>query len=154
LATTFEWTRAATVARVDMAVAAGLTVVLGAWLVMLARERRSRPALLLLAIAGVTIATLSKGPVAVILPALAVGAWTACRRDWSFPPRLRVLRVWIMGGRAAALWYGGAFAREGGASLPVVVQETLLRFVDTADAGTGHAHGLGYLPFVGMIGLL
>src|SRR5262249_60221008 len=43
LATTFEWTRAATVARVDMALAAGLTVVLGAWLVMLPRERRARP---------------------------------------------------------------------------------------------------------------
>ena len=55
---------------------------------------------------------------------------------------------------AAALWYGVAFAREGGAFLHVVVRENLLRFVDTADAGTGHAHGLGYLPFVGMIGLL
>ena len=154
LTTTFEWTRAATVARVDMALAAGLTVVLGAWLVMLVGERRSLPALLLLAIAGVTVATLSKGPVAVILPALAVGASIAWQRDWSFLPRLRVLPVLIIGGMAAALWYGVAFAREGGAFLHVVVQENLLRFVDTADAGTGHAHGLGYLPFVGMIGLL
>jgi 4-amino-4-deoxy-L-arabinose transferase-like glycosyltransferase len=153
LATTFEWTRAATVARVDMALAAGLTVVLGAWLVMLAGER-SRPALLVLATAGVTIATLSKGPVAVILPALAVGASIAWQRDWSFLPRLRVLPVLIIGGMAAALWYGVAFAREGGGFLHLVVQENLLRFVDTADAGTGHAHGLGYLPLVGMIGLL
>src|SRR5262249_58343371 len=49
LATTFEWTRAATVGRVDMALAAGLTVVLGAWLVALADERRSRPALMAVA---------------------------------------------------------------------------------------------------------
>ncbi len=154
LATTFEWTRAATVARVDMALAAGLTVVLGAWLVALADERRSRAALLVIATAGVAVATLSKGPVAVILPALAVGTLIAVRRDLSFLRRLGTLPVLVAGGAAAALWYGVAFAREGGAFLHVVVQENLLRFVDTADAGTGHAHGIGYLPLVGMIGLL
>src|SRR5262249_56421580 len=106
------------VARVDMALAAGLTVVLGAWLMMLARDRRSRPALLLLAIAGVTIATLSKGPVAVILPALAVGASIAWQRDWSFLPRLHVLPVLIIGGMAAALWYGVGLPRAGGGLLP------------------------------------
>src|SRR5262245_17337121 len=154
LATSGEWTRAATVARVDMALVAGLTVVLGAWLVVLGDERRSRAALLVIAALGVAVATLSKGPVAVILPALAVAALIVVWRDLSFLGRLGTIPVLVAGGAAAALWYGVAFAREGGAFLHVVVQENLLRFVDTADAGTGHAHGVGYLPLVGMIGLL
>src|SRR5262249_47755764 len=62
LATSGEWTRAATVARVDMALAAGLTVVLGAWLVVLGDERRSRAALLVIAALRVALATPSQSP--------------------------------------------------------------------------------------------
>src|SRR5262249_38947704 len=92
----------------------------------------------------VAAATLAKGPVAVILPALAAATLIVARRDLSFLHRLGVLPVLVVGGAAGALWYGVAFAREGGAFLHVVVQENLLRFVDTADAGTGHAHGITY----------
>src|SRR5262245_15828463 len=53
LATTLEWIRAATIARVDMALVAGLTLLLAAWLLALVRgHERPGPALLALAVAG------------------------------------------------------------------------------------------------------
>src|SRR4030095_5654359 len=71
LATTLEWIRAATIARVDMALVAGLTLLFGAWLLALARDReRPGPALLAMAVAGAAIATLAKGPVAIVLAPL------------------------------------------------------------------------------------
>src|SRR5262249_57541752 len=70
LATTFEWTRAATSARVDMMLAAALTAVLVAWILALATSGR---AWLGLAVAGAALATLAKGPVGLVLPALAAG---------------------------------------------------------------------------------
>src|SRR5262245_20069079 len=155
LATTLEWIRAATIARVDMALVAGLTLLFGAWLLVLARDRpRPGPALLAMAIAGAAIATLAKGPVALVLPALVVGALIALRRDLSLLGRLGVVPALALGGAIAALWYGAAFARHGREFFDIVARENWLRYVDSEDAGTGHSHGLVYLPLVGLIGLL
>src|SRR5262245_3254066 len=155
LATTLEWIRAATIARVDMALVAGLTLLFGAWLLVLARDRpRPGPALLAMAIAGAAIATLAKGPVALVLPALVVGALIALRRDLSLLGRLGVVPALALGGAIAALWYGAAFARHGREFFDIVAKENWLRYVDSEDAGTGHSHGLVYLPLVGLIGLL
>ncbi len=155
LATTLEWIRAATIARVDMALVAGLTVLFGAWLTALVRDRE-RPglALLVTAVGGAVLATLAKGPVALVLPALAVAALIAVRRDLSLLRRLGAIPVLVLGGAIAALWYGAAFTRHGWAFFDVVAQENWLRYVDSEDAGTGHSHGLLYLPLVGLIGLL
>ncbi len=155
LATTLEWIRAATVARVDMALVAGLTLLFGAWLVMLAREReRPGPALLAMAIAGAAIATLAKGPVALVLPGLVVAALIAVRRQLSLLRRLGAVPVLVAGGAIAALWYGAAFAKHGWEFFDIVARENWLRYVDSEDAGTGHSHGLLYLPLVGLIGLV
>jgi len=155
LATTLEWIRAATIARVDMALVAGLTLLFGAWLLALVRDRpRPGPALLAMAIAGAALATLAKGPVALVLPALVVGALIALRRDLSLLGRLGVIPALALGGAIAALWYGAAFARHGREFFDIVAKENWLRYVDSEDAGTGHSHGLVYLPLVGLIGLL
>src|SRR5438128_2422278 len=68
LATTFEWTRAAVSARVDMALAAALTAALAGWTLALARGTRGAT---VLAALGVALGALAKGPVALVLPALA-----------------------------------------------------------------------------------
>jgi 4-amino-4-deoxy-L-arabinose transferase-like glycosyltransferase len=155
LATTLEWIRAATIARVDMALVAGLTLLFGAWLLVLARDlERPGPALLAMAVAGAAIATLAKGPVALVLPALVVGALIALRRDPSPLRRLGAIPVLVLGGAIAALWYGAAFAKHGWEFFDIVAKENWLRYVDSEDAGTGHAHGLLYLPLVGLIGLM
>ena len=155
LATSLEWIRAATIARVDMALVAGLTLLFGAWLLVLAREReRPGRALLVMAVAGAAIATLAKGPVALVLPALVVGALIAVRRDLSLLRRLGAIPVLVVGGAIAGLWYGAAFAKHGREFFDIVAKENWLRYVDSEDAGTGHSHGLLYLPLVGLIGLV
>jgi 4-amino-4-deoxy-L-arabinose transferase-like glycosyltransferase len=151
LATSFEWTRAATSARVDMALTAGLTLLLAAWTAILVRPRRG---LLAIALVGAATATLAKGPVALVLPGLVVAALVAVRRDPSLLRRLGVVPVLGIAGAAAALWYVAAFAQHGWAFIDVVVRENFQRFVDTDEAETGHAHGIFYLPLVGLVGLL
>jgi 4-amino-4-deoxy-L-arabinose transferase-like glycosyltransferase len=151
LATAFEWTRAAVSARVDMTLAAALTLVFGAWLLVVAgRDRRW----IWVATAGAALATLAKGPVGLVLPALAASAFAGWRRDRTILARLGVVQVTAVAALVAGAWYALAFATQGRAFFDVVVKENLLRFIDTDDARTGHAHGLLYLPIVGLVGLL
>jgi 4-amino-4-deoxy-L-arabinose transferase-like glycosyltransferase len=155
LATSLEWIRASTVARVDMALVAGLTLLFGAWLVALARERPALgPWFFAMAAAGAIVATLAKGPVALVLPALVAGCVLVARRDPGVVRRLDVVTVLLVGGAVAGLWYLAAFAKHGWAFFDIVAKENWLRYVDTEDAGTGHSHGLVYLPLVGLVGLL
>jgi 4-amino-4-deoxy-L-arabinose transferase-like glycosyltransferase len=151
LATSFEWMRAATSARVDMALAASLTLVLAAWLVMLAGGGRGW---LPTAIAGACLATLAKGPVGLAVPVLAAAAFAVWRRDRTLAGRLGLVRVVGIGALVAGAWYLVAFAEQGRAFLDVVLKENVVRFIDTDDARTGHAHGLGYLPLLGLVGFL
>src|SRR5262249_10631298 len=151
LATALEWIRAATAARVDMALVAGLTLLFGAWLVALSRGRSKLGAgLFAMAAVGAVVATLAKGPVALVLPALAAGALVVAGRDPGLLPRLDVIPVLVLAGR----WYGAAFAKHGWAFFDIIAKENWLRYVDSEDAGTGHSHGFIYLPLVGLVGLL
>ncbi len=154
LATSFEWTRAATSARVDMALAAPLALLLATWCVALVRPDLRRGVVVILAIAAATLATLAKGPVALALPALAVGALLVLSRHRAATLRLRPLTTLAIAAALAALWYAAAFAREGWAFVDVVARENLLRFLDTDAADTGHAHGAPYLLLLGLVGLL
>src|SRR5262249_33794744 len=108
LATAFEWTRAATSARVDMTLAATLTFVLAAWTIALARGSRWP---LGLAAAGALLGTLAKGPVALVLPGLAAAPFVFTDRDaWR---RMRAFAVLALAAGLAALWYWTAFRRAG-----------------------------------------
>ena len=146
LATSFEWTRAATSARVDMALAAALTAVISGWTLALTGRGRGWAAL---AAGGMALGTLAKGPVALLLPALTAIALGLARY------RIRPLHPAIALGVAAAvagLWNAAAFMREGGAFLDVVARENWLRFVDPEGARTGHAHGIAYLVPLALVG--
>jgi 4-amino-4-deoxy-L-arabinose transferase-like glycosyltransferase len=154
LATSFEWTRAATSARVDMALAAPLALLLATWCVALARPDVRRGVVVTVAIAGAALGTLAKGPVALVLPALAVGALLALPRHRATMRALRPVTTLAVAAALAALWYAAAFAREGWAFVDVVARENLLRFLDTEAAETGHAHGASYLLVLGLVGLL
>jgi len=82
LATSLEWIRASTIARVDMALVAGTTLLFGAWLLALARARpRPDGVVLAMAVLGAAMATLAKGPVALALPGLVAATLVAVRRD-------------------------------------------------------------------------
>src|SRR5262249_14433849 len=101
LAPAFEWTRAATSARVGMTLGAALPLGLAAWIRILAGGRRRW---LVVAAAGATLATLAKGPVGLAVPALAAGAYAAWRRDWSAIRRLGVIPVLGTAALAAGVW--------------------------------------------------
>jgi 4-amino-4-deoxy-L-arabinose transferase-like glycosyltransferase len=151
LLTTFEWTRSATAARVDMVLAGALTIVLLAWMMVLAgRDRRW----LAVAAVGASLAALAKGPVGLALPGLIAVAYAASERDRSVLRRLGVVPVLAVATIVAALWYLCAFVEQGNAFLDVVFRENVVRFIDTDDAKAGHAHGFFYLPIVGLVGAL
>src|SRR5439155_1487294 len=151
LATSFEWTRAATSARVDMALAASLTAVLAAWTFALLGGRRWHWTAL--AAAGAALGTLAKGPVAIVLPALAAGVLALARRDVALPRRLGAPAALGVALLVAGAWYAAAFSREGSAFLATVARENWFRYLDP-DADTGHAHGAGYLFSLALVGLL
>ena len=157
LATSFEWTRAATQARIDMTLAAPLAGVLGLWMTILAgglstwRRRASLGA----AVAGLGLAVLAKGPVGLVLPGLAVTAVATTRRTLGIFQRLQVVPTLVLAGILAGLWYAAAFAEHGWAFAEVVAKENWLRFLDTEDVGTGHGgKGIAYLLGVGLLGFL
>ncbi|MGE0820684.1 MAG: ArnT family glycosyltransferase [Candidatus Binatia bacterium] len=150
LATSFEWGRAATIARVDMT----LTVCMVAAFVFfyfIYRQRTVRWYTVLAFYALMGLATLAKGPVGVILPGLTIVIFLALQRDLSYLRQLYViaggLLVLVIAGSwyGLALWQGGYdfFAKQ-------IMKENVLRFF-TSDAG--HEHPFYYfLPniFLGM----
>src|SRR5206468_1346704 len=78
----------------------------------------------------------------------------ARERDRTVLRRLGVVPVLGVAAAVAALWYLAAFATQGRAFLDVVLRENVVRFIDTDDAGTGHAHGLWFFPVFGLLGFL
>jgi 4-amino-4-deoxy-L-arabinose transferase-like glycosyltransferase len=155
LATSFEWTRAAVSARVDMTLAAALAGVFGALAAALAREEGSPTTrTTLLGAAAMAAAVLVKGPVGIVLPCAAVLALAGLRRDPRLPLRLRLPHMVGLAAVLCGLWYLAAWARLGPAFVDVVLRENVGRFVDTGAADTGHAHGPLYLLGLGLVGLL
>ena len=103
LATSFEWWRAATTARVDMT----LTFFMLASFLCFYYLYRSRGGLLksLLMAALLGLATLAKGPVGAILPCLAGLAFLACKRDFAFLKKIHLPIAVPVGLAVAASWY-------------------------------------------------
>src|SRR5262245_42181053 len=148
LATSFEWMRSATSARVDMLLSAAMTLVLLGWTARLSgRGAWTGP----LVAVGTALAVLAKGPIGAGFPAAALIATALVTRDRSV---LRLLVPLVAGGAVAALWYLVAWLAHGQAFLDVVLAENLGRFVDTKQARTGHAHGALFLVGVALVGLL
>jgi 4-amino-4-deoxy-L-arabinose transferase-like glycosyltransferase len=134
-----------------MALAAPLTLVLGTWMLVLAGHDRRW---LVLAAVGASAATLAKGPVGLVIPALAAVGLAIVRRDRTLLRTLGVVPVLGAATLVAGAWYAAAFLQQGWAFLDVVLKENVARFVDTDESKTGHAHGLFYLPLLGLVGLL
>jgi 4-amino-4-deoxy-L-arabinose transferase-like glycosyltransferase len=147
LACAVEWTRAASSARVDMTLAAALTAVLAGWTLAAAGNGRRW---LVLAGAGAALGTLAKGPVAVVLPALAAAGLLVVARDPTAVRSLRPATVLGVAVLVAGAWYAVALLRGGEDFVEVVARENVSRFL----AGEGHEHGIGYLLPLGLVGLL
>lgn len=150
LTTSVEWTRAAVSCRVDMV----LSVCLGLGLLDVYRwyERRLTgvPLLAVLAFAG---ATLSKGPVALVLPAGIFGLflllrgvtwWRACYKTAAVIAPALIL---------AGIWYAAAYSVDPQAFWDKVYAENIARFTSSMD-DSPHEHSVFYLIGVFIVGLL
>jgi 4-amino-4-deoxy-L-arabinose transferase-like glycosyltransferase len=150
LATAFEWVRAATSARVDMTLAAMLACAFAGFVLALARGSGWT----VLAAAGAALGTLAKGPVALMLPALAFAVFALGRREVAAIRRLRAPTVLAAAAVVAAVWYALAYHRLGAELLGVVARENWLRFLGADDADASHRHGPLYLVGLGLVGFL
>ncbi|GIW46114.1 MAG: hypothetical protein KatS3mg077_3396 [Candidatus Binatia bacterium] len=166
LATSFEWTRAATNARVDMVLTLGLEVAFLGLLFFWCQRMRSA---LWALYGGMAWAVLAKGPVGVALPGLAgavllASSWNGDawrERRWMEVLRWDVVRQLRLGRGlpfvflVAGAWYGLALW-EGGWDFfrKQILAENIFTFLDDPDWGGGHRHGLLYLPVQWFLGSL
>ncbi len=150
LASSFEWWRAATTARVDMTLTFFM-VAAWFWFLWLYQEGKGGWGSVLLLALLLGLATLAKGPIGGLLPGLTIGAFLWLRRDWGFlralHPVATALVVLLIAGSwyALALWQGGVRF-----FLTQIVHENLL----AAAGQEGHEHPFYYfLPglFLGMV---
>jgi 4-amino-4-deoxy-L-arabinose transferase-like glycosyltransferase len=145
LATNFEWMRAATTARVDMTLTAFLVAAFVA-LDRLVSGDAPAPRPLAAFYLSMALATLGKGPVGILLPALVAVTYLALRRDLA---RLKQMHV-VAGGAAAVslagTWYVLAVARGGKAFLyKHLWVENVGRFIAAGATGAGHEHAFYYM---------
>jgi 4-amino-4-deoxy-L-arabinose transferase-like glycosyltransferase len=133
LATSFEWWRAATTARVDMT----LTFFMLASFLCFYYLYQSRGGLLksLLMATLLGLATLAKGPVGAILPCLAGLVFLACKRDFAFLKKIHLPIAVPVGIAVAATWYVLALW-EGGEKF--FARQIVHEIIMTPLGGAGH----------------
>jgi 4-amino-4-deoxy-L-arabinose transferase-like glycosyltransferase len=140
LGTSFQWVASSVAARVDMVLAA--TVALALLLFERAMETGRRiPAA---AFALLTVATLTKGPVGLVLPvAIALGT-LALRREFAFVG-WRELRLLAIASAVAGLWYVAALVIGGEAFFAKqVLKENVFRVLDPDSVEAGHVAPFWY----------
>lgn len=144
LATTFEWVRAVSSARVDGTLAALMTFALLFFYRGIMRGGLSRSEALA-AYACAACATLTKGPVGFVLPGLVVLVALLALRRLALVPRLRpflgaAVIIVVAGGWYFAAWYlgGESFFRKH------VLKENVFRFLGASALKSGHEHAFYY----------
>lgn len=153
-ATSFEWMRAATLARVDMVYASALVAAVFGLDRLLRGDAPRAGVYRALLYGGLAAATLTKGPVALVLvlPAIPLLAW------WRGAPgvwrRLRAGRGLAVVLLIVAGWVALAARRHGDAFMEIVLRENVHHLVATDVGATGHAHSAAYLVAVTLLGLL
>ncbi len=143
LATSLEWLRSGTTARVDMTQAAFLTA---AFLAFEAATRAAKPSVgSLVALYGcMALATLAKGPTGILLPVLVGVADLAVRRDRDVR-RLRPLAGLAVAIAIPAVWYLLAAERGGEEFVrQQILAENLGRFFAAKSFDLPHVHSWWY----------
>lgn len=144
LATTFEWVRAVSSARVDGTLAALMTIALLIFQRGVVRGGLTR-AEACVAYGTLACATLTKGPVGFLLPGLVLATALLVGRKLALIPRFRpllgiaIILVVAGGWYVGAWWLGGdSFFRKH------VLKENVFRFLGASTMKSGHEHGFFY----------
>jgi 4-amino-4-deoxy-L-arabinose transferase-like glycosyltransferase len=143
---TFAYGRAASM---DMLLAATVTV--GTGLLALRALGISGPLSVPAGWAVLGLGVLAKGPLALVLPGLTLGAYTLARREWSLIPRLVTPLGLLAFAAVAAPWYLAVYRAQGQAFVDVFfLDHNVRRFTSTVHNHPGPP--VYYLPV--LVGLL
>jgi 4-amino-4-deoxy-L-arabinose transferase-like glycosyltransferase len=153
LATSFEWVRAATTARVDMTLTVCMVMAFLFFFFLYRRQTVSRlESFVFFLLLG--LATLAKGPVGAVLPGLTVGVFLLLRRDVGFLKQLATVPGGVLFLLVAGSWYALALWQGGPAFFATqIMKENVMRFVSSNTMGAGHEHPFYYFVpnlFLGM----
>ncbi len=154
LATSFEWVRAAATARVDMTLTFFFIMALYMfWDIYRTRKVTLSRSLALFILFA--LATLAKGPIGAVLPALIIIVFLVLKGDLAFVKRLHLVSGTLLFLTVVLSWYGLALW-EGGAAFfeKQIMKENVLRFLSSGAAGAGHVHPFYYFVpnlFLGMM---
>lgn len=150
LMTSFEWFRAGTSCRVDMILSAAFASGL---LALYKWDERELIKIPWIAIVLFTIATLCKGPVAIVLPGIIFSLYLLLRGYTFQRVVTSILKVFIPVFLCASIWYISAYVIEQERFLERVYYENIARFIGTAE-DEPHKHGILYLLGTVPIGLM
>lgn len=150
LMTSFEWLRASQGCRVDLIHSAALAITM-----CLIFDWRSKnfAGIPIAAIISLAVATLTKGPVALVLSAGVVSAEIVFNK-LSFKRTLAyVVPVFIAALAITSIWYILAYVHGGSQFWEMVVDENFRRFTSSME-DTPHKHGVMYLFGTTFLGLM
>jgi 4-amino-4-deoxy-L-arabinose transferase-like glycosyltransferase len=140
LATSFQWLASSVVARVDMVLAATISLALLLFARAIETGRRIPATVYVLLVA----ATLTKGPVGLVLPCAVAFVTLALRGELRFVG-WRDARLLAMAAAAVALWYAAAWAVGGQAFLDKqILKENVFRVLDADSVDAGHVEAFWY----------
>ena len=144
LATSFEWVRAATTARVDMTLTVCMVMAFLFFQFLYRRGAVSRlESLLFFLLLG--LATLAKGPIGALLPGLTVVLFLVLRRDLAFLKQLSLVPGGVLLIVTAGSWYGLALWQGGEEFFRTqIMKENVMRFFASNAVGAGHEHPFYY----------
>jgi 4-amino-4-deoxy-L-arabinose transferase-like glycosyltransferase len=140
LATSFQWLASSVVARVDMVLAGLISLAL----LMFARAIETGRRIPVIVYVLLVAATLTKGPVGLVLPCAVALVTLALRGELGFVG-WRDLRLLVLATGAAALWYAAAWAVGGQAFLDKqILKENVFRVLDADFVEAGHVEAFWY----------
>lgn len=154
LASSFEWVRAASTARVDGTLTALMTIGTMLFYRGVVQGGLSVGAAVV-AYVALACAALTKGPVGFVLPGLVLGATLAYQRELRLVPRFRpvtgaLVVIAVVGG-----WYALATGLGGDSFVQKqILKENVFRFVGVSAMKSGHSHPFYYYGPTLLSGLL
>lgn len=154
LATSPEWMRWAVYARSDMVLTFFLTAAVFSFF-HLWQERATRPRTIYLFYVSIGLATLAKGPLGIVLPALTLLVFLSLTQELNFIKRMRPVQGVVIVSLVAISWYFLASLQGGWEFFQrQVLDENVFRFFESEHGGPSRDHAFYYyVPtlFAGMI---
>lgn len=149
LSTCIEWGRAGVTARVDLILAA---LIASGLFLFLDWQRQGLKAVPVLAILCFSAAVLTKGPVALLLPAAICGLFLLMEGTAFFKAVWACTRLFLPTLIVAGIWYGAAWLEGGDAFRDKFWEENIARFSGTMEE-EAHVHSPFYLYATLALGL-